>query len=719
MKLISKEGKYQTAGPKPAARKSAVKKSLMQTYLTSLLSLVLSVSMFLSTTAAWFTDAIETTGNQIMVGTLNVDLYHASYKGGVLTQSDDATQAAEDQKVPAVEGMAKVTSSHKIFDEDIVWEPGYTAVEQFTILEGEDNNLPFTYEMTLKSAALENAHLIKEGINEASDENKAEAEKLIRMADEITVWSYTGPGLGEKLGYTSFAELSGDMVDDQYVWQKVGTLYEVMIQHLPVFKNVMNNKDVNDHTPGAKTHTIALHVNEKCGNEADIQGLSLSDITITLLATQISSGNDAFSTPANSKPVQIYDVETAPVSGDQTTKDVTLVGVDFGSGVHKATVTVPAGAKVTENAASGLKLTITGQENDALVNGQTEMALDIKVEGLANGEGQSLITVALEINPKLTNLKVKHENEFMKKLESANEVQEGYFYDAESGVLTIKTTGFSNYSICYGTVASTDQAVIADALSKGYDVRLNGNMLLSQNLVMDKGGMLNGNGKTVQASPDSKQSYDCLITTTGGVVKNLTITGGNGLGDDKIKTRAIGTGSSGVYKLNQDLLLDNVTIDNVQYAINGSGTGNETVTVKNSDINGWCSFANLKQLSFENCKLGSGNSYLGYLVVYGDTTFKNCHFETVVENKLDRNFWLGSAENIKTYPEGTEIVIDHCTYGNQTVTADNFRDLFCYAGDEDCFNVLSQCKVTVRYTDHTGKLVEGVVDWSKISQPTT
>ena len=52
------------------------RKTILQTYLTSLVSLVLCVTMFFGTTAAWFTDTVETNQNQMYVGTLDVKLEH-------------------------------------------------------------------------------------------------------------------------------------------------------------------------------------------------------------------------------------------------------------------------------------------------------------------------------------------------------------------------------------------------------------------------------------------------------------------------------------------------------------------------------------------------------------------------------------------------------------------------------------------------------------------
>ena len=72
---MRKQGKYEKAAPPPAQKQDkGLKDPILQTYMTSLLSLVLCCTMFFGTTMAWFTDEVTVTGNQIHVGTLSAKL---------------------------------------------------------------------------------------------------------------------------------------------------------------------------------------------------------------------------------------------------------------------------------------------------------------------------------------------------------------------------------------------------------------------------------------------------------------------------------------------------------------------------------------------------------------------------------------------------------------------------------------------------------------------
>lgn len=94
--------------------------------LTSVLALVLSLAMLAGTTFAWFTDTASTGVNRIVSGNLDVGL---KYWGG----AESGWLTAEDSK--------------KLFDENALWEPGYT---QIVYLKVKNNgNLALTYAMQI------------------------------------------------------------------------------------------------------------------------------------------------------------------------------------------------------------------------------------------------------------------------------------------------------------------------------------------------------------------------------------------------------------------------------------------------------------------------------------------------------------------------------------------------------------------------------------------
>lgn len=97
--------------------------------LTSVLALVLSLAMLAGTTFAWFTDTASTGVNRIVSGNLDVGLQY----WGVGEDGQKKWLTAEDSK--------------KLFDENALWEPGYT---QIVYLKVKNNgNLALTYAMQI------------------------------------------------------------------------------------------------------------------------------------------------------------------------------------------------------------------------------------------------------------------------------------------------------------------------------------------------------------------------------------------------------------------------------------------------------------------------------------------------------------------------------------------------------------------------------------------
>ena len=101
-------------------------KSKKQALLLSALSLLLCVSMFIGTTFAWFTDEVTSGTNEIVAGTLDIELYNAL--------QDNLT---DDTKIK--EGG--------LFEEITRWEPGVLAYENLTI--ANEGNLALKYALSI------------------------------------------------------------------------------------------------------------------------------------------------------------------------------------------------------------------------------------------------------------------------------------------------------------------------------------------------------------------------------------------------------------------------------------------------------------------------------------------------------------------------------------------------------------------------------------------
>lgn len=97
--------------------------------LTSVLALVLSLAMLAGTTFAWFTDTASTGVNRIVSGNLDVGLQY----WGVGEDGQKTWLTAE--------------NSEELFDENALWEPGYTQIVYLKVKNG--GNLALTYAMQI------------------------------------------------------------------------------------------------------------------------------------------------------------------------------------------------------------------------------------------------------------------------------------------------------------------------------------------------------------------------------------------------------------------------------------------------------------------------------------------------------------------------------------------------------------------------------------------
>ncbi|MBE5730954.1 MAG: hypothetical protein E7350_03290 [Clostridiales bacterium] len=82
-------------------------KNQKRSFLLSVLSLILCISMFVGTTFAWFTDTVTSSNNKIEAGNLDIELYY---------------------QVEGSKDWERVTEKTNIFKQNALWEPGHTEV---------------------------------------------------------------------------------------------------------------------------------------------------------------------------------------------------------------------------------------------------------------------------------------------------------------------------------------------------------------------------------------------------------------------------------------------------------------------------------------------------------------------------------------------------------------------------------------------------------------
>ena len=216
--------------------------------LMSVLSLMLCVTMLLGTTFAWFTDSVTSANNVIMSGNLDVNLQYWDM---------DAKKWKD------------VNGSSELFDENALWEPGYTHVVYLKV--SNEGNLALKYNLGV--------NIVRETAG-MTEENTA-----FYLSDYIYMDAVPGVN-GEKNAYPDRAEAMKKATTDTLIsvgYSKDGTL-------LGKAKNAAHTADTEQYV------ALIVHMPESVGNEAKHNGVKAPKIElgVTLYATQNTVEGDSF-----------------------------------------------------------------------------------------------------------------------------------------------------------------------------------------------------------------------------------------------------------------------------------------------------------------------------------------------------------------------------------------------------------------------------------------
>lgn len=212
-----------------------------------------------------------------------------------------------------------------------------------------------------------------------------------------------------------------------------------------------------------------------------------------------------------------------------------------------------------------------------------------------------------------------------------------------------------------GNTLTGDADKLIEALVKDKDV------LFTDDVKIDPAGMSNAygttginvkNGQTIDGGghvldiAGAGGTWDSGICTTGGLIKNITVTG---------SFRGIFINHNSTYS--EKVVLENVIIEGTTYTIScdqGTGKGLEAT---GCTFNGWTSYAKtLGEAYFKNCSFGEGNGY-AFCRPYASSTFENCKFEE------------GYRFDTDAYGNKPALVFKNCTYGGVKITAENAEEL--------------------------------------------
>lgn len=326
-----------TAPAETAEKQPKAKNALLQTYFTSLLSLVLCAAMFLGTSYAWFTSEVNNEGNEIYIGILDVGLYRQG-ETDRLDLSD---------------------SANKLFDRNIRWEPGYTSYETVHVVN--EGDLAFKYVLSFTDGKL----------NDQAAQTEQDFSALQAVAKWFDVWVYND-GENTVPAVTAFDQITA--ADSG--WVKAGTL-DQMLAGEAVFAGIMEasqvrytapeetqpttqpatsettqpttsetteetiafNPGTTDGLATEKTYTIALHMQQ--GADISAMGNKLS-LNVKLVAYQLPSEQDALGSPYDQIVVTAGELMQALTNG--------------GTVALAADITLTEGITIPENVISHLDL---------------------------------------------------------------------------------------------------------------------------------------------------------------------------------------------------------------------------------------------------------------------------------------------------------------------------------------------------------------------------
>ena len=195
--------------------------------------------------------------------------------------------------------------------------------------------------------------------------------------------------------------------------------------------------------------------------------------------------------------------------------------------------------------------------------------------------------------------------------------EEGKGYPAATGALNVTVDGSE-------LVCTADQLVAAleakNDVVFGNDIKIEpakmSNAYGKTGINVKNGQTIDGNGYTLNIQ-GAGGTWDSGINTTGGLIKNLTVTG---------SFRGIFINHTSEYS--EKVVLENVTIggNGTVYTISCDQGLYQGIEATNCTFNGWTSFAKTAgEAKFVNCSFGEGSGY-AYCRPYSDTEFVNCTF---------------------------------------------------------------------------------------------
>lgn len=245
--------------------------STKRALILSLLSMLLCVSMLVGSTYAWFTDTATTGVNKILAGNLDVKLMYST----------------------DMQTWKEATEQTKLFDDNALWEPGYTQVVYLKVVNA--GNLALKYETGFSK-------------NYTSNRGKNVNGDWFRVDHYL------------KIGTVETEEAFGSR---EAVWAAIADSEKTLAKDVMLTNGWITLEAGKESKPFA----VAIYMPTSVGNEANsskYRPSSVSGLGIEVRATQATVENDSFGND--------YDANAATV----------LKRVEYTEGEHTVTGNIQA-----------------------------------------------------------------------------------------------------------------------------------------------------------------------------------------------------------------------------------------------------------------------------------------------------------------------------------------------------------------------------------------
>ena len=246
-------------------------KSTKRALISSTLALLMCVAMLIGTTFAWFTDTASTGVNKIVSGNLDVKLMYST----------------------DMQTWKEATDQTKLFDDNALWEPGYTQVVYLKVVNA--GKLALKYEAGFSK-------------NYTSNRGKNVNGDWYRVDNYLKIGT---------------AETETKFANREDVWSAIAATEKTLAKDVMLTDGWITLEAGESSNPFA----VAIYMPTSVGNEANASRLrpsSVSGLGIEVRATQATVENDSFGTE--------YDVNAATV----------LKRVEYTDGEHTVTGNIQA-----------------------------------------------------------------------------------------------------------------------------------------------------------------------------------------------------------------------------------------------------------------------------------------------------------------------------------------------------------------------------------------